>query len=348
MDTGDPVRSYDTLEAALEAADSAKDGDYSDGEYCATVQDEDGDTVHTCEWRVDANQDDLDAATWLAQEEGEYDTKKWGISGDGNPVSTIQNGGSSGAYSAQEGDGRWSEMAAPVEEIGWGDLVSAIIAATGDSAEDVLRSIADAHPDHDVADVFRLATEDGWTPDRDDLTVEVDTDDHDWDEDSDGDPICRVRATVNLYLGNTLVIEDGIARGYFSRCCRCGERFSAWQDSEGWERDSDWEAIAKIVTGDEDGLDDEIDVPSEPAEPKESDDGGYVVLYHGWEQDWQVKGRYASEEDAQRAMREAARSTREANGPGAYGWDYAVAAVDPEGDLEVDGLRLTLEDQDNA
>jgi|SRR5690625_3868789 len=170
------------------------------------------------------------------------------------------------------------------------------------------------------------------------------TTDEDWDTDEDGEPICRTTTTVQLLLDGEAIAE-GEADGYYSISLSPGERFSEWQDSEGPERDNEWDAIAEILVaaGIVDDLDDVIDPPAEPAEPVEDDAGEYILLYHGWEQPWMVRGRYATREDADRALIIANRATRQANSPGAYGWGYAVAILDEEdGEEEIDGLRVTI------
>src|SRR5690625_4319112 len=177
------------------------------------------------------------------------------------------------------------------------------------------------------------------TPDRLDYAA---TTDEDWDNDEDGEPVCRTTTTVSLLLdGEEIAI--GEASGYYSICYASGEQFSEWQDSDGPETDATWDAIVDILleAGAIEDQHDLIDAPAAPAEPEEDPEGEYVLLYHGWEQDWMVRGRYANQEDANRAMLVADRATKEANSPGSYGWDFAVATLDEDGE-EIDGLRVTI------
>jgi len=183
--------------------------------------------------------------------------------------------------------------------------------------------------------------------------VEYDaTTDEDWDTDSDGDPVCRTTTTVKLSVDGE-EIGSGEAIGYYTHCRSGGERYSVWQDDDGPERSSDWERISNIlaaagvIAGASD-LDACIEAPEEPADPAQDPAGEYVVLYHGWQQDWSVHGRYAKQEDADRAARIADRATTEANGNGAYGWGYAVAVIDEDGTEEVDGLRVKIQEEPEA
>lgn len=161
LETGDPSESFDDLDEAKESADGAEGGDYGPGEYRAIVTDEDGDEVYRHEWRVDPEQDKFDAAKWLVEDEGEFSTEYYGIGEKGEYLHTIQNGGSRGAHSRQEGDGRWNEMADEVEEIELKELLKAIISNDGGDILDAAKKVADAHPSESLDDII-LAVADEW------------------------------------------------------------------------------------------------------------------------------------------------------------------------------------------
>jgi hypothetical protein len=183
------------------------------------------------------------------------------------------------------------------------------------------------------------------------LSYTADTEE-DWDTDEDGDPTCRTTTTVKLACDGE-EIASGEATGYYTHCKSGGEQWSSWQDGDGADHDDAWNLIAEMlvaaeVIGATYDLDESIEAPAEPAEPKEDDNGEYVVLYHGWEQSWTIKSRHATKEDAERACRNAERATKEANSSGAYGWEYAVAVIDEDGTEEIDGLKLTICESEEA
>lgn len=209
-----------------------------------------------------------------------------------------------------------------------------------DAAETTHATLKGLIEAREEAALIALATELG-----DRLSHKAETQE-DWDEDEDGDPTCRTTTTVVLACDGE-AIARGEAIGFYCHCRSGGEQWSSWQDGDGADHDAEWNLIAEMLvaagilgrTGD---LDESIDAPAEPAEPEKDANGEYVVLYHGWEQSWTVKSRHATMTDAERACRIADRATREANSPGAYGWEYAVAYVDEDGTEEVDGLKLTI------
>jgi len=146
-------------------------------------------------------------------------------------------------------------------------------------------------------------------------------------DEEDFSPVCRTTNELILKVDGEELLR-GEALGYFTVCCSGGEQFSEWQDSDGAERDWGFSLIEKII---EEVLEQEYEMeyPQEPSGPKESPDGAYFLLKHGWEQPWCIKARYASEADANSALVIDDRKTTEANGRGAYGWGYAVVEADP-------------------
>jgi hypothetical protein len=244
-------------------------------------------------------------------------------------------------------------------------LASILYGTADDGAREWLTSLLD----DDIADIEErtAAAERKWLADaiesEDDGAIEKLCDylsahitfdastDEDEDTDSDGDPTCKTTTTVTVLLDGEEVCSTEIV-GFFSHCCACGEQFSSWQSGDGYDHDSNYDGMEMLYrrhTGTQGDLDELVDAPAEPADPEEDDDGGYYVLYHGWEQGWQVEGQYGSRADAERAMRNKDRSIREANSKGAYGWEVSVATAmddddDGEPDYERDGLRLRVED----
>lgn len=190
------------------------------------------------------------------------------------------------------------------------------------------------------------------------LSFEV-TSDHDWDEDND-EPVCRTCYQLQVFADGDVLLT-GEATGYYSYCRSGGEQFSAWQDGDGEEFDNGWKTIEHAL--EECGIASSDEVrealagvsPDAPEPPKETEDGAFALLYHGWEQDWSVEGRYATEADANRALIAADRKTTEANSSGAYGWDYAVAEVlgeredeTEDGAIDVDGLCVKIMGEDEG
>jgi len=159
---------FDALDDAVTAADGASSGYYGPGEYRAVVTNtETGEEVHEYEWKVDPEQDKFDEATWLVNDEGEYSTTSYGINDEGEYLYTCQNGGSSGAHSRQEGDGRWSNMADEVKEITLSELIKALMAAEGGEIMDAVKRVAKAHPSKSEDDlVLDLADEWDWSDDE--------------------------------------------------------------------------------------------------------------------------------------------------------------------------------------
>lgn len=167
LETGDPSSTFDDLDEAKAAADAADEGDYGPGEYRAVVTDDDRDEVYTYEWKVDPEQDKYDAATWLVEDEGEYSTASYGIGENGEYLYTSQNGGSRGAHSRQEGDGRWSNMADEIEEISLVQLLGALISHEGGDVMDAVKVVAEAHPEKMADDlILEIANEWEWSDDE--------------------------------------------------------------------------------------------------------------------------------------------------------------------------------------
>lgn len=160
------------------------------------------------------------------------------------------------------------------------------------------------------------------------VTVEVTNTDDDWRTDDDGDPTCCITWTLEMTRDGESLLT-GEVKDYYSQCVRCGEQFSAWQSFDGPAFDSATELMKEIIG--EDAITEMLDAPDEPEEPEEDEDGHSVVLFHGWEQDWEIVGRYDGRDDASAAMRIHQRGVREANTGGAYGWDHAIGFVVEEG-----------------
>lgn len=167
LGTGDPAEFFDDEDAAIAAADAMDSGDYSEGEYRATVHcEQTEEKIHVNEWEKDPAAEVADATTWLVEEEGEFTTEKWGVSADGKYVHQDENGGSRGAHSRQEGDGRWSQMADAVDEITLDELARAIIESEGGDIINALVAIAKAPAASAMADLI-LELEWDWTDDDD-------------------------------------------------------------------------------------------------------------------------------------------------------------------------------------
>jgi len=164
MDSGGDSEDFDNLDEAKEAAEGADTGEYSEGEYRATVTDNKGATLHTHEWKVDTNQEKFDGATWLATAQGEHSTSYYGISEDGEWVKTEQNGGSHGAYSAQEYDGHQSNMADVVVEITLVELLKALISSEYCGLLEAVKIVEKAHDKKNVTDlILEIAKDWAWT-----------------------------------------------------------------------------------------------------------------------------------------------------------------------------------------
>lgn len=159
--------------------------------------------------------------------------------------------------------------------------------------------------------------------------------DEDWTTDEEGEPQCLVTYTLELSL-NGEKIAAGEAEAIFAETCRCGEKFSSWQLVDGLETDNAWDIIASmleaaVVIYDEYDLLDEAKelAPEEPEEPQEDESGEYAVMrsINPHEDHYTVHSRYASKEDAERAVRNVQRAFRESNPEGSYGTNYAVGAI---------------------
>lgn len=156
MPTGDDREDFYDFSEACDYAKNAENGDYDDGEYRARVRSAAGDIEYTHEWRVDSNQDELESAIWLIEDEGEYTTEYYGISEDRETfLYSDQNGGKQGAHSSQEGDGRWSDMADGIEEINLEDIIRAFI-DRGYSLAEAAQKIAEHHLTYSVDDIIKI------------------------------------------------------------------------------------------------------------------------------------------------------------------------------------------------
>lgn len=124
------------------------------------------------------------------------------------------------------------------------------------------------------------------------------------------------------------------------------EQYSAWQAFAGLSPDGSARLIIDLMGA---HIEDYVDAPAEPPKPEPTEDGEYALLYRGWAQTWFLRDRYATKADAFRAARIAETRAREANGPTAYGWTYAVAALMSDGELSFDGgLQWSLVDDEEA
>jgi len=148
--------------AAADTVSAVEQGqDCEPGEYRVTLTAPDGtETREECSY--DPAQDVLDDATIVLEDEGEYTTYKAGITDDGNYFRTYQNGGSRGAHSRQQGDGRWDTRADGIQEITLTEMIDDIIERENVSLLDALRFLAEKHPSECADDLAeKYASESG-------------------------------------------------------------------------------------------------------------------------------------------------------------------------------------------
>lgn len=152
---------------------SGEGNEFGPGEYRVTITDDDGNEIDSEDCIYDPTKDRLENADVLLTEVGEFSTLI--IAADSEGFFRMEkNGGTQGAISRQEGDGRWSEMEKGIEEL---SLIEAIRALAEENGFSIAVDIVAKHGDcQGRKGVIREIADDLDDEEREEIADEIEDD----------------------------------------------------------------------------------------------------------------------------------------------------------------------------